>query len=850
MFFLNTVALSLGLALGAGLRFFPAVIAILCVLSLVPLLWCERRQYFTVSQGTGLWIALLAGLVYWSLFQWSGEGADILTKGGSGQRAWEGQIVEAVQHASHRDRLVIALDSAVGPQERVTVHGRIRLTWRDPGRSLHQGDRIRFVGALYEPSGTVNPGGFDYAGFLEQHGIDATGAVGGADAVEFLGPPSTVSWWGLWHRVDEWREGIRSAAEHSLHGAALGVFLGLVIGDEGRIPDEIRQGFMATGTVHILSISGSHLGLITLVLFFSVRWALRRLPPGWLERLPVWATPTRQACVLAWIGVCGYTLLAGPLVATTRSFVMVTVFLVAVWLGYPQHLLRALAFAALLILSHDPRALFDMSFQLSFLSVLTIGLIVRRREPDLDVDVDSVPVPPGRFSRLVRLRDLTTDSIRLSLAVTLATLPLVAFYFNQVSWLGVFANLWVVPVAGFLLVPLGLCAALGTILVGGESLAGGSLLQICLEPFIRGVMWMAKIPGAEWFVASPSVPVMVVYWICLTALVVSPVRWVKAVAGLLVFGCLTWWGCSPRLWEEGKFARVTFLDVGQGDATLIELPDGQTVVIDGGTTHETFDMGQRVVAPFLWNQGIRRVDHVIGTHPQLDHIGGLAWILRSFEVGTYWSNGVLRHEAFAARVEHVVSARHIPHVIAHTGMVIAEDRTCRLVVLNPPVEAPDPIATDSGSVLNNRSIVTRLDCGPHAFLLTADIEQEAIRRVNESAPARRVEVMKIPHHGSRGSLSPTWIETSRPQVAIVSVGGRNPYGHPAPSVLQAYADIGARVYRTDRDGAVSVLAAPDSQTVQVQLGADARLQHIQGPSWFSVEEQDNLVRLWSRWTHR
>jgi competence protein ComEC len=621
----------------------------------------------------------------------------------------------------------------------------------------------------------------------------------------------------------------------------LGIFLGIIIGEPGYLDPDERDAFMATGTVHILSISGSHLGLIAFLTFVLVKGLCRCLPMLWLERLSRRITPSRLAVLVTIVMVTFYCLLAGVEVATVRSWVMILVFLLAVWSGRQQHLLLALAGAALLILCHDPRALYDISFQLSYLSVLAIALVLHWRGPQ----ADAAELPIDWFERL---RRWLRDYFLITGAVTLATVPLVAYYFNQVPWLGVVANLLVVPLAGLVLVPLGLGAAVWLLLIGGDTLPGGPHQQALLDAFSGLVHVFASVPGAAWHVASPALFSLALFYGCLffgwRPRVAVAVRAGCLVAAVLLLG---WWALSPRPAWNGTTLRVTFLDVGQGDASLIELPDGQTVLIDAGASYDTLDLGRAVVGPFLWDRGIRRLDHVIGTHPQLDHVGGLAWIIRRFDIGRYWSNGVRREEPFYQRLARALDERGISEQVAITGNEIASAGPCRLRVLSPDRVASEiaPRWAESGSAMNNLSVVTRLDCGLHSVLFAADVETDTLGRLSRNtAPIR---VLKVPHHGARSSLDRTWIARVRPEAAVFSAGRYNAYGHPAPSVVEAYEEIGTRIFRTDRQGAIWMTARLSESALELHSAAESVLIPVRIGAGAAEQERGNLGRLASRW---
>ena len=833
-----TLAFTCGLVVGSLIPYFPFSVSLLLFTIAIGLSILEVRQRVVGSHATAGFGCLLLGIIYWIV---AVEGFSKVVFVESEQNLLQtvtGRIMAPVQQAP--DRLLMV----VQPDGEMTAPGRprlIRLTWRMPERLLFEGDRIRFKAKLRVPSGTSNPGGFDYATYLERQGIDAVATATGVDGVEFLESGQASAWWRVWNRIDRWRGSIRLAALQSLSQPALGLFLGIIVGDRGFLDAELRDQFMVTGTVHLLSISGSHLGLVALLVFVSVRAAVLRLPQAWLLAMSRTITATRIAAAATVVPVTAYACLAGAELATVRSLVMVLTTLLAKWLGYDQRMFHALALAAMVILLHDPQALYDISFQLSFLSVCAIAAWLSWSLPSEEAE------PSHHATALATGMKWSRDVVVMSAAVTLATTPLVAFYFNQVSWLGLVTNIVAVPLMGLLLVPLGLFAGLGLIMSGGTVLPLSSLLQLLIDWFIEGIHFVSRMPGGEWHVASPSILTMLVFYACLG---VIWLRWrqvlFRMTAGAGIMLLLLWWIWSPRIALEGDQFRVTFLDVGQGDSTVIEWPDGRVVVIDGGATYERFDMGRGVVAPYLWNRGIRTIDHMVGTHPQLDHVGGLTWLLRHFNVKHYWGTGDGRDELFYRRLLQALAERGLTQQQAKEGQEILSSHDCRLMVLNPPDAAvtreQQPANHREGHLLNNRSIVTELSCGAHRMIFAADVEQDSLRRMQLTSRREPVAVLKVPHHGAISSLNPEWIGGLRPQHAVFSVGRHNPYGHPAPKVVDAYAGQGASIYRTDLDGGIWIAGKSSNSILQVHRTRDEKLH----PTALSACLLDCEIANWRR----
>ncbi len=789
-----TVAFLFGLLVGSQLSLFPISSIALLAATAFGFSLLERGGHLDTHRTLPLYVSLLSGVMYWSLLIPSPTFHPTSLDLRESRRAGiSGRIVLPVQHGVGRQTVIIETD------DKSETSNRIRVIWRDPGLTLHQGDRVRFQGTIHRPKGSLNPSGFDYAAYMVHHGIDFVAALSGPDAVTLIERPLTGRWH-IWGQVDQWRNIVRQAAIHTLSQPSLGIYLGMIIGERGFLEQEVQEWFMITGTVHLLSISGSHLGLVAVVLFGLVKRSILWLPSALLLTISRRLTPSQIAILLTWPAVALYAVLAGAELATIRSLIMITLGMATVWLGHQRHLGHAMAAALLIIVLHDPRAIFDISFQLSFLSVLAILSLLAHIPVANEDEAASHRHPHTRITSAV------LSAIMISGTVTLATLPLVAFYFNQVPWMGVITNLLAVPFTGLVLVPPGLLAAVWTIVTGNDFLIMGAWLEPFFHWMVTGLRWCAGIPGGEWYVAAPSIPMMVLFYCGGLFLVIRtlPHRARLIGAGMLVI-LLVWWLIPPGLRGDGDRWRVTFLDVGQGDSAVVELPDGRTMLIDGGTRHERFDMGKMVVAPFLWNRGISHLDLVIATHDQVDHVGGLIWILRHFSIGQFWGSGIVRPEQFSQELRSALRVRGVDEHIATLGQDLLPSGPCRLTILNPPERSAelDLIQLQSGTSLNNHSIVSRLHCGAYSILFAADIEASGLSRL--TADGRQpVTVLKVPHHGARSSVDHGWIRQVHPRYAIISVGAGNPYGHPVGSVLQAYTDQEATIYRTDLDGAIWV----------------------------------------------
>jgi len=812
-------ALLLGVFLGSSVAYFPVSIASLVVLVLGGVLWLSSVGRCSHGFGCLVFGVLLSGLASAALAQMKAEPPDWIGAVGAQKVDVIGVVAEPVRFGPDRAVVLVSVQRLALPNRTVPVGGRIRLTVRGSVPPLVVGDVIEFTTRLHPPRGLWNPAGYDYGAHLRRAGVHAVGSVG----LHHEGAGLRILARGfssLLAAVDQGRARIRDAALRTLEDPIAGIYLALVTGESGYLSQDIRDAFMASGTTHILSISGSHLGLIGVVVFWGVHRGMLGLPARWLLRLSRRTTATRVAAAATILPVTSYALLGGAEVATVRSLIMILVALAAVLVGRSHSIGYGLALALVGIVAWDPLAPFDISFQLSFVSVLVIIMLMKIRRPR---DEETTLGAFRERRTWEALKAGTVDVLFVSLVVTLASAPLVATYFNQLAWVGGLSNLLVVPLVGFLVLPVGLLVCLATLLSGaGGELVGAAVVRPLLEVLVWVVQTCAAVPGAELRVASPPVWQMAGFFLLLGVALIWWRFGAGRLAGALAGGLLLLWVWSPRDLPAAGTFRVTFLDVGQGDAALVETADGRAMLIDGGAATDAYDAGRMVIAPVLWDRGIRRLDVVVATHPQLDHVGGLAFVLRKFDVGQLWTNGVAREVAFLQRLERIVTERHVPvrAVTAADGALALG--SCQAHVLNPDASEGPGAARAEGARLNNQSIVLHLACGSSTVLFTGDIESEAESRLARLSEPLKAAVLKVPHHGAKGSVYEPFLRAVNPRLAVVSVGQANAYGHPSPAMVDTYSRLGIALLRTDRHGAVSIMGTPAGLQVTCQSGREFR----------------------------
>jgi len=308
-------------------------------------------------------------------------------------------------------------------------------------------------------------------------------------------------------------------------------------------------------------------------------------------------------------------------------------------------------------------------------------------------------------------------------------------------------------------------------------------------------------------------------------------------------GLLLLWTWAPRNLPEQGTVRLTFLDVGQGDAALVETSDGRAMLVDGGSASDSYDLGRMVVAPLLWDRGIRRLDVVVATHPQQDHVGGLAFVVDKFDVGEFWTNGMTREAVFLQRLETAINGRNVRVRSVSTQEGEMSLGECRVRILNPGLPPSVEAAGSSGRHLNNQSVMLHLRCGAATVLLTGDVERETEMGLTRQGAGLAATVLKVPHHGARGSVYEPFLRAVNPQVAVVSVGRANPYGHPSPAMLETYADLGIPILRTDLHGAITMVGTAAGLRVICESGRRLKQVRMGTEGWRQGGETQNFRRL-------
>ena len=622
---------------------------------------------------------------------------------------------------------------------------KLRLSWYFPDQIIKAGQHWSFTVKLKRPHGSLNPGGFDYERWLFTQGIGAAGYVRPDSKPVLLGRDSA------WTNISVWRQRITDRLSFLLsESPSLGLIKALTIGDGSGITQQQWDVFRKTGTTHLVVISGSHVGLIAGLAYFLV--------------LKVWAwtgllrwSPQRVAAVAAMLVAVFYAGLAGFSVPAQRAVIMLAVVMLAIILQRNTRPFNTLAVALFVVLVYDPLAVLAVGFWLSFLAVSLIIYVVA-----------------GRLSK----SGYMLEGIKINWATSVGLSPLLLFFFQQVSLISPLANFIAVPVISLLAVPLSLLAV---VLMFGFPLLASKLFMI-VDTALQGLWWLlvhlAELPLATISHAQPSVWALVFALpgvLLLLAPRGMPARWLSLIMFLpLVF--------TPTNKPKAGSINMTLLDVGQGLSVVVQTENHWLVYDTGAKFSAESDMGRSVVLPFLRRQGADKIDRLIISHGDNDHIGGALSLMHGMPT-----------EQVLTSVPQQLS--DYSPLMCEAGQSWTWDNVT-FTLLSPQ----HPFVSD-----NDNSCVLKIESEQGAVLLTSDIETAAESWLVETYGNHlKAKVLISPHHGSKTSSTFEFLQAVQPVYVLIPAGYRNQFGHPHQEVLDRYEQIKAQWLNTADSGAISL----------------------------------------------
>ena len=678
--------------------------------------------------------------------------------------------------------------------------------------TYNYGDVLKITGKLETPEPFDT---FDYKSYLERQGIYSLIYYPEVEVLDSDQGVKPLQW------IYSLRERLSASLARALPEPQGSLAQAILLGLRGNIPDSLHKAFSRTGTAHLLAISGLHMSII-LAMFLS----FGILVFGRQRSLYIWLP-----LALMWL----YAMLAGMHPPIIRAAIMGSLFLIAEYLGRQRSAIIALAFAAAVMVGIQPYLLWSVSFQLSFLAMT--GLILffphfqawgRRR----------VAAIFGDREALVTTGSMITDLFAASLSAIVVVWPLIAYNFGILSLVALPATFFSLPALPFIIVTSALVAFAGLFALLAAQIFGW-LAWFFLSYLILVVQVFDALPHSSLEVTTISTWHIWGYYVILAGVIAFPnyrnqlaafssnlssgmrkvaqvipkprlgfsMKWL--VLPLLVVAILVW---SVALTAPDDKLHISFLNIGQGDAILIQTPNGQNILIDGGPDPQKINLELSEKLSF-WD---RTIDLVVCTQPQADHVTGLVEVLQRYKVKQVLEPGVSYNSSIYQEWLRLIEDKGIEYNIARAGQEIDLGGGIKMEILNPPSDFFQGTSCD----VDNNGVVLKLTWHKVSFLFPADIREKAEFELIGQRANLKSTVLKVAHHGSKTSTTSQFLAAVDPEVAVISVGADNRFGHPSPEVVERLVDrLGEdNVYRTDEDGTIEFSTDGERLWVRVVAG--------------------------------
>lgn len=656
---------------------------------------------------------------------------------------------------------------------KIDVTGKVKVTIYADAANFNYGDRIVAKGLLSKPPGPQNPGQFDYSRYLRRKRIFALFGSKGQDALAVekgkANPVARIAY--------ELRSRISGIVDSNLPREKATFLNAILLGLRQNVDEEVEDKFVKTGTVHLMAISGLNVVLLASIIILILR----------ATRIPYWASISAAIILLAF-----YAILTNGTASVVRATVMSIVVLVGLLIGRQASLWNSLGLAALIILGFEPYAIFDAGFQLSFLSVVSILYLFPRIEAFFGYDKRLT------VTFMKRSKKYLIEAVFVSFAAWFGVLPVVLYYFNIVTPIAVVANLIAVPLSFLITASSIPFIVFGFFIPWLEKIFAASTWFLCDVLFGTNEI-LTKVPFAYSYMPKPPVYIIVLYYLFIIAFIehrrlkVSPAK--IMIIALIFINSIIW--RNVLMHHDGK-PKITFLSVGHGDSAFLEFPSGENMLIDTGTGADR-DIGRSVILPFLRNKGIQKIDAVLLTHPDSDHIGGLASLIDGIKVLNIFDNGVGSKTDSYRRLMGAIYKRKINRRVLKRGDSIVGFKGIDLICFNPPAEwIEDPAIED-----NDKSLVINIGHKQTSVLFCGDIGTKAMIDLIGFADFPKGGLIILPHHGQKlDSIEESFLDYLKPKQAVISHGRGMREVSFAEKTEQILESKGIKVFRTDRDGAI------------------------------------------------
>ncbi len=773
------VAFALGILLRAALPLSPGVVCLAAAAGIIGfLIYAHHRPQSPLRFYWLLWLFLLSG---WARFDlWEQQHlrpplADHLPLHADSIRVEIKEIEQRSRVSARATLRTLYGDNTALPTEAV-IKISFPKDWKKPllpGQQL----TIRTVDLLPLPM-QRNPGQFDYGGYLRWRGVTATCYVTDPGQIHLL--PSQAAGKTPGQFLALLRNRLTRQFDHYFAPEAAGFLKALLLGRREGLDREVLQNFQNAGVMHVLAISGLHVGFVAVIGYLL------------LSFLPIYF---KKRNVLLIILLTLYMLLTGAQPPVARATLMAALFLLALNFERKVEVYNILFAAMFIILLAAPQQLFWVGFQFSFIAVLSILYFYQKLEPAGERLPGFLKNPDTRQ----RLRKFILIPFLVSFSAQVGTAPLTMYYFYKISFIALLINIVIIPYIGVLVGGGFLFLAL-SFWSDSLALAVADFLTMLINLLTRFVSWSAHLPGAYLEILNVDLPRVILYFLLILLVFnlhhIILRKWLTIASLVLTVFLLTSAALTPPLFN------LIVLDVGQGDAALLSTPEQQTVLIDAGPSDDQWNSTRSAILPALYRLGYRHLNKVFLTHPHNDHIGGFFELAGAVRIDSVYLPLVPGEYFWQDSLLKTLEAHRIPYRLAAGGDRVVIDKQTRAYLFGP---SPGPVENEehwSGSEINNRSLILQIRHIDQSMLFTGDAESEAESYSRRWGKLLESQFLKVGHHGSSSSTSEDFLRLISPRLATISVGEHNHFGHPASKVLNLLEAYRVETHRTDREGAV------------------------------------------------
>lgn len=672
--------------------------------------------------------------------------------------------------------LIISTDSLLLKGQKSELNILLRCNIKDKDRSklerkydkLGVGQKVRIKGTINKARGERNPGEFDYYKYLTTKGISATLYAGSVGYIKIEDGTTNL----IFNSIFLARKNISDQIEKIYNETAGSLLKGLILADRSEIDYRVKESFINSGVIHVLAVSGLHVGFIVLIFLFLFN-----------------RTNIYVRVILTITGLVLFLLVTNHPPSVFRATIMASVMLLTFLSNRNYNAVNSLSIAALTLLIIDPNELFNPGFQLSFSAVLSILLLY----PLLGKWIKELDLK-NNFAKYLLLFSAV------SFAAQLGTLPFTLIYFHKLSVISLLANILVIPMIG-VIVSLGILSLIVSTFWTWGALIFSSANMLITDFLFFLVSMLGELKISHFFIGNFSVVDSILYYLFFIGFLYALKHFSNRIALSLLFTLAVLNSFiylhidDEELLPRGKFS-VLMIDIGQGDGILLKFPNEEYGLIDAGNSTPTFDNGERVIAPLMKQLGVEKIDHAFVSHMDSDHYKGFNYLVKNGLVAKIYKSKLDTNLSKDIEFEHLLNENKIE--VEYYSRRSIDFGNARMYILNDTTNS-EYNRFDT----NNKSGVYKIIHGKNTFLFVGDAEKRAERLLTKTyGEFLQVAVLKAGHHGSKTSSSPEFISFVDPEIALISAGIGNNFNHPSPEVIRRFQKAQISIDRTDEEGAI------------------------------------------------